>query len=153
LQILDCRIITTEIFILRSGVGVARLNDWLLGGNPTKNLDWTILTQMLWRHCISPNVIETIHNLLKFMISKRKSSLLRTATNNKLCVAEAKPIHEIGHSAEGKAKAYELDSFLETLRILWLLQNIASCKPLSKMDMADRISKRGTIEVVRSGNL
>jgi hypothetical protein len=34
------------------------------GWNPTENLDWTILPQTFWRHSISPNVIETIYDLL-----------------------------------------------------------------------------------------
>jgi hypothetical protein len=81
---LDCRIIITEKFILReSGVGVARLKDWLLAGNPTKNLDWTILSQTLWRHSVSPNVIETILDLMKCNIVAKAQSPLRTAMNNK----------------------------------------------------------------------
>jgi hypothetical protein len=64
------------------------------------NLDWTILAQTLWRQCFSPNVIETIHDLLQCKISEGIQSALRTAMNNELCITES--MHGLQNSAKRK---------------------------------------------------
>lgn len=107
----DCRIIITEIFILKSGVGIARLHDWLLWESHQ--------TWMLWRQLRFSQRHWTYPWPAGIHSCGRKDNIsLQRPVNNELCIANTKSIHEIECSARGTLNIRNLTNPVVPFRAL-----------------------------------